>query len=169
MRPLVLSVADLLHRPAARRHEHLRVPLAGVGVTAAGLPPGAEVDVDVLLEAVADGVLVSGTVSAPWEGECRRCLGIACGSAVVAVRELFEQHPTEGDTWPLRHDQVDLEPLVREAVVLELPLAPLCREDCQGLCPICGADRNDGSCGCAPDDRDPRWAALDALRTESES
>jgi uncharacterized protein len=138
-------------------------------VTGTALAPGAQAEVDLLIEAVADGVLATGTVTAPWVGECRRCLGPVRGAALVEFRELFEGHPTEGETWPLRHDHVDLEPFVREALVLELPLAPLCGEGCQGLCPICGADRNEGPCGCATDDRDPRWAALDALRTEPES
>ena len=66
-----------------------------------------------------------------------------------------------GDKAP---DEIDLEPLARETVVLELPQAPLCREDCLGLCPDCGVDRNEGTCSCEPP-RDPRWSVLDELRT----
>jgi uncharacterized protein len=67
------------------------------------------------------------------------------------------------DTYPLEGDQLDLRPLVRDALLLELPLAPLCQPDCLGLCPRCGADLNTGPCSCVPD-RDPRWGALDVLQ-----
>ncbi len=63
----------------------------------------------------------------------------------------------------MKHDQVDLELVSREAILLDLPLAPLCREDCAGLCPTCGIDLNEGACDCAPSTADPRWSALDAL------
>ncbi|HJV09433.1 MAG TPA: DUF177 domain-containing protein, partial [Acidimicrobiales bacterium] len=69
-----------------------------------------------------------------------------------------------GESYRLGHDSVDLEPLVREALVLDLPLAPLCEEDCRGLCPTCGADLNLGDCDCPPAETDSRWAALDVLR-----
>jgi uncharacterized protein len=70
----------------------------------------------------------------------------------------------EGESYPLAHDNVDLEPVVREAVMLELPIAPVCREDCKGLCPTCGVNRNDTSCNCDNEVKDPRWSALDTLR-----
>ena len=89
------------------------------------------------------------------------------------MRELYTDDGDGEETYPLVDHEVDLEPLVRDAVLLELPLAPLCRADCQGLCPFCGVNRNDEACGCeAP--ADPRWSALDVLRVpegrvESES
>jgi uncharacterized protein len=162
--PLVVNVADLLHRPGARRHEDLRARLEGISVVGTRVAAGDEVSVAVTLEPVSEGILVSGSVSAPWHGECRRCLTALSGAVRADVRELYEPHAREGETYPLRHDQVDLEPLAREALLLELPLAPLCRDDCLGICPTCGADLNEGPCGCAPADRDPRWAALDDLR-----
>lgn len=169
---LVLGVADLHHHPGARRHERVvtRVgQLADVGVAGAHIAPTGDVDVDVILEAVSDGILVSGSVRATWEAECRRCLAPAAGPAQADIRELFEARPAEGESWPLRHEQVDLEPLVREALLLALPLAPLCRESCAGLCSVCGADLNEGPCSCVPEDRDPRWAALDALHPSTEN
>ena len=91
------------------------------------------------------------------------------GELAVEVRERFvDQRPGGGpevddELYPIADDFVDLGPLVRDAIVLELPMAPLCRDDCAGLCAVCGADRNEGECGCvAP--RDPRWANLDVLR-----
>ena len=168
MKPFVVNVADLVHRPGHRRAEHLWGLLPGLAVTGSGVPDDADVAVDVVLEPVHEGILVSGGVRAPWAGECRRCLRPIAGEVDGTFRELFEDHPTEGESYPLRHEQVDLEPLAREVVLLELPQAPLCREDCRGLCPRCGADLNEGPCDCVPDDRDPRWAALDALRTTPE-
>lgn len=79
------------------------------------------------------------------------------------VRELFEASPVEGETYPLAGDLLDLEPAVRDAVVLELPPAPLCDPACAGLCPSCGADRNETACGCPPVAPDPRWDALREL------
>jgi len=164
--PFVVSVSDLVHHPGARRAEHIAAPLPGLHVADSAVPDDAEVDLDVVLESVHDGILATGTVTAPRTGECRRCLGQVAGGLRASFRELFEDEPTEGESYPLRHEQVDLEPLAREVVLLELPQAPLCREECLGLCPKCGADLNEGSCDCVPDDRDPRWAALDVLRTD---
>ena len=87
----------------------------------------------------------------------------ARGQLAVGIDELFEPHPLDGETYLLDHDCIDLDQVVRDAVVLELPPAPLCRDDCRGLCPICGADRNDTDCDCVEDDDDPRWAALRSL------
>ncbi|MHB8669737.1 MAG: YceD family protein, partial [Acidimicrobiales bacterium] len=165
-RPFVLPVADLHHRPGARRGEVLSARLPGMALGRMGVevPPDAEIGLEVVLEAVTDGILATGSVRATFRAECRRCLGPVGGTARAEFRELFEPRPMEGETWPLRHEEVDLEPLVRDALLLELPLAPLCRKDCRGLCPTCGADLNEGACACVPDDRDPRWAALDVWR-----
>jgi uncharacterized protein len=124
--------------------------------------------VDVVLEVVYGGIVVTGTVAAAWEGECRRCLQTARGGLRGEVREVYRPHaagePADEETYPLGADHLDLRPLARDAVLLELPLAPLCRPGCAGLCPICGADLNTDRCACPPALSDPRWAALDALR-----
>ncbi|MGH9279835.1 MAG: YceD family protein [Acidimicrobiales bacterium] len=160
---LVVNVADLLHRPGARRRVHLSSAVEALKVVSATVPDRSEVDVDALLEWVNDGILATGTVSAPWVAECRRCLTPVSDRARAPFQELFEPRAREGETYPLRGDRIDLAPLAKEALLLELPLAPLCREDCAGLCPTCGADRNVAPCACAPATRDPRWAALDDL------
>ena len=163
-----VHVADLAH-PGARRAVRLSGPLPGeLAVSGSRLPAGAEIGVDVVLEAVAEGVLATGTVAAPFLADCRRCLRPVEGVLEAAVQELFSRRSVEPDGYPLDHDQVDLEPMVREAVVLALPLAPLCSDECRGLCPRCGADLNEGPCQCVPEP-DPRWAALDALRSPEES
>jgi uncharacterized protein len=128
----------------------------------------AEVSVDVVLTAVEGGLEVAGTVRAEWQGECRRCLRPVGGELRAEVRELYrpraEGEVDDEETYPLGVDHLDLVPLARDAVLLTLPLAPLCREDCVGLCPSCGADLAEGDCGCDTTFADPRWGPLDALR-----
>lgn len=165
--PFRVGVTELLHQPGARRREHVEGVLDDLAVSGSRAIDGSPVTVDVLLESVHEGVLATGTVTVEWVGECRRCLNPATGEVHASFRELFEERPTEGDSYPLTHEQVDLEPLARETVLLELPQAPLCRDDCLGLCARCGADLNEGSCDCEPEP-DPRWAALDALRTDQD-
>src|SRR5947209_13258260 len=165
MKPFVVNVADLLNRPGARRRERVSGRLTGtIRVVDSTLQPDVPVVVDSLLEWVSDGLLATGTVDGAWEGLCRRCLGPVRGELHVGFQELFEATPREGESYPLGHHTVDLEPLAREALTLALPLAPVCSEDCRGLCPTCGADLNQGDCGCPPAEADARWAALDALR-----
>jgi uncharacterized protein len=168
MKPFVVNVADLLNRPGARRHERVEARLADADVTVVDSSIRTEVPVvvDVVLEWVSDGLLATGTVDGAWEGPCRRCLGPVRGELHVDVQELFEATPRDGESYPLGHHTVDLEPLAREALTLDLPLAPLCAEDCRGLCPTCGADRNQGDCGCPPAAADSRWGALDVLRSQ---
>jgi uncharacterized protein len=161
---LVVNVADLLYRPGARRRFQGSAPLDALQVVGSTVPAQTEVTVDALLEWVNDGILASGTATAPWEAECRRCLGPVRGEVTAEFRELFEQDSREGESYPLKGDRIDLGPLAREALLLELPLAPLCRDDCKGLCPSCGKDLNAGPCECPADERDPRWATLDGLK-----
>lgn len=105
-----------------------------------------------MLEPAHPGVLVSGVVSAAWAGECRRCLGSVGGQLRVAVRELYERDGDIETTYALKGQELDLEALARDAILLELPLAPLCQAACRGLCPVCGADRNLSECRCVPPD-----------------
>jgi uncharacterized protein len=161
--PFRIPVADLLKRPGASRPEHVRAPLADLAAPSAEVPADQPVDVDVTLERVSDGFVVRGTVRAPWQAACSRCLATVEGEVAVHVDELFERHPLAGETYQLDDDVLDLEPMVRDALLLDLPTMPLCRADCAGLCAQCGADRNVTSCECRDDDLDPRWAALRSL------
>jgi uncharacterized protein len=144
-----------------------------LAVTGSSVPREGELGINAVLEVVNGGIVVIGTVTAPWVGECRRCLGDVTGVLDVEVREIYEARTAgeeaasieaEEETYPLLGDQLDLMPLARDAVLLNLPLAPLCRDNCAGLCPSCGSDLNEGPCGCPARDPDPRWATLDALR-----
>jgi uncharacterized protein len=163
-RALLLGVADLLRRPGNHRDEHVEAVLDGLQVTGSHVVEGAPTQLDLRLESVNEGIVVKGVIRVPWEGECRRCLRTVQNLLEVPVFEVFEDEPVEGETSKLEIDRIDLEPLVRETVLLELPMVPLCRDDCAGLCPECGADRNEGDCGHAVEVRDERWAALDVLR-----
>jgi uncharacterized protein len=162
--PFVVNVATLRRQPGASRREQREGPIPELAVTGSEVPEGAFVVVDVLLESVHGGIMATGWVTAPWAGECRRCLAVARGELRSAVRELFEPSGDPEQTYPLRGDQLDLGPLARDAVLLDLPQVPLCIEECLGLCPVCGINRNEASCSCQTESVDPRWAPLDALR-----
>jgi len=175
-RPFVVDVGNLMRNPGSRKREQRGGPLAGLAVLGVSVPPDADVEVDLTLEAM-DGrsIVAMGSVSTRWTTECSRCLRAIGGKVTSQVRELFEDPsraaPAAGgsaagdeDIYPLHGEQVDLEPLARDAVLLALPAAPLCAEDCAGLCPVCGADRNEADCGCDTTVRDERWAALDVLK-----
>jgi DUF177 domain-containing protein len=167
--PWVIDTRELGRRPGDSRAVHRSAPtehaLGIEGVIAA--PAGTEVELDMLLESVVEGVLVSGTASVAVVGECSRCLDPISGRVEVELTELFaypdsttDETTDEDEVSRLEKDLVDLEPVVRDAIVLALPNAPLCSEDCAGLCPDCGGKWAD----LGPDHRhetiDPRWAAL---------
>lgn len=178
-RPLRVGVTELLRHPGTRLDVQRVVPAADLGelvVGASRVDPDADVAVDLVLESQPGTVVASGEVAAVWNGECRRCLEPVAGEVLAEVREVFgdesEGDPDEGDFYPLDVDQVDLEPLARDAILLNLPVAPLCGPDCRGPVPdafvdagTAGGDDVDGE-GEAP--RDPRWAALDALDFDQE-
>ncbi|HVB06417.1 MAG TPA: DUF177 domain-containing protein [Acidimicrobiales bacterium] len=161
--PFVVEVAALRREPGSARRVSLAGPMTGLGVPTSTVAEGEPVCIDALLESVSEGILVTGVVRARWEGECRRCLERATGPLEVEVRELCVEEPDDEETtYRLDGDLLDLAPLVHDACILELPLAPLCSEECLGICAECGANRNAEACACvAP--VDPRWGALAAL------
>jgi uncharacterized protein len=147
---------------------------AEIGIMSIGVPEGSEVELDVRLESVIDGVLVSGTALVQLTGECSRCLDPISDELEVDLQELYVYEETDSRGRPVARkdqddedddqryvieDHLDLEPVLRDAVVLDLPLAPVCRDDCPGLCPQCGFRLEDD-----PEHQhdviDPRWAAL---------
>jgi len=167
--PFVLDTRKLGRRAGSQRHHRLEIPApAQLGLEMIGVPEGTPLVVDVRLEAVTEGVLVTGSVTGTVSGECGRCLTAFTDGLAVDFVELFAypDSATEETTDPdevsrIEAEHLDLEPVVRDAVVLSLPLTPLCRADCRGLCPECGELLDD-----LPDDHtheaplDPRWAAL---------
>ena len=159
--PMVVRVADLLATPGRRRAVEGRRVLADLSVGAGGIA-GDAVELQLVLEAQAGSIIASGEVRACWELECRRCLGPVRVPVAPAVAEVFETEPAEGETFPLEGELVDLAPMLREVVLLTLPLAPLCGESCGG--PAGGSYYASPAAGEAEDPgprRDPRWAALD--------
>jgi uncharacterized protein len=162
-RPFVVHVAKLRRVPGTRWHEVRSGTIDDLMCSGSAVPDDADLRADVTLESIAGGVTVTGFVVAPWTGECRRCLVPASGTLKIAVRELYTEGGDGEETYPLTNDEVDLEDLVHDAVLLELPVAPLCQEGCLGLCPLCGVNRNEKTCRCEMP-RDERWAALDVLR-----
>jgi len=172
--PLVLDTRELPRRPGALRTVERTVPAPeGLGLELIGLPAGADLVLDLRLESVSEGVLVSGTASSHAEGECGRCLRPINVPVRVPVQELFAyEHSTTDETTDedevgrLHGDLIDLEPTLRDAVVLALPTNPLCREDCPGLCPDCGVPWDELPSGHSHGQSDPRWAALAQLTIE---
>ncbi len=125
-----------------------------------------DIHVDLRLEALNDGIKVDRHGTAAWSTVCRRCLADVSGEAVGEIDELYQIHPLDPDAYVIEDGQLDLVPLVRETVLLELDLERLCREDCAGLCPNCGVDRNVTSCSCDTSVSDDRWAALEGFVPE---
>ena len=174
--PLVLDTRELPRRPGAMRTVQRVVPApSDLGLELLGVPDGADLSLDLRLESVSEGVLVSGTVSGPVSGECSRCLRSISDSVVVPVQELYAyEHSTTDETTDedevgrLQGDLIDLEPAVRDTVVLALPTNPLCRDDCLGLCPECGTPLDELPEGHTHEQVDPRWAALSRLTREEE-
>ncbi len=166
--PWVIDTRDLGRRPGSMRTYHREAPApAGLGWGVIGVPEGGDVRVDVRLESVMEGVLVSGTAVAEITGECARCLDPMTDRLEVALTELFAypQSATDDTTEPdevsrIVADLVDLEPVVRDAVILALPQVPLCREGCPGLCPECGGRRAELEPDHGHETMDPRWAVL---------
>jgi len=175
-RPLVVGIADLRRHPGTRRQFTESVVLSDLGISSAAVPEGASIDIDLELETLSNGLVATGTISTPWIGECRRCLQSVEGRSLAKIREIFEPRPVEGETYAMSEDTVNLEPMVRDAVLLALPLAPLCGEDCRGpapelfptgveaeRAPEAGVGDENGSPGPLAD---PRWAALAELDFE---
>ena len=156
-------VTDLLRRPGAKRAVHLEAVVPDLGAGVVVVAPEDPVRVDVVLERIPEGIVVRGEVDVAWTSECSRCLKPVRGDLAVDVDELFEPDAIDGETYRLEGDSIDLEQAVRDNVVLELPVAPHCREDCRGLCPTCGVNRNVTQCDCVSQEIDPRWAALRSL------
>jgi uncharacterized protein len=154
--PFIVHVARLRRNHGAASHEVRRGPVVLAGpLDELGIDPGrsvvpldSEAEVDITLRPFDGGIDAEGTVRAPWVGICRRCTTPVTGELSIAVRERFGDAPiSEDELYPIVDDTLDLGPLVRDAIVLELPMAPLCREDCLGLCPQCGADRRGSATG----------------------
>ena len=161
---LLVDTLEIRRRTGARREFRATTELPDLAAGEFRVVDG-RLAIDLVIEAVTEGVSAAGRVTGSWVGPCRRCLEPIVEEFEADVHEIFERHPTEGETWPIEDERIDLGPVVREAALLALPLAPLCRDDCAGPDPERfpaavepDVDRSDPAP--APD---PRWAALDEL------
>jgi len=179
---LVFDMRSLSRQAGSARARRLVVPAPeDLRLELARVPGGADVELDLRFEAVTEGILVTGSATAPLVGECARCLAPLASTVTASFTELYlydghDQH--DGDDQHEWHDEyeepdeeryldgdlLDLEQAFRDAVVLALPMSPLCRDDCPGLCVECGVPLAQAGPGhrheAAPD---PRWAALAQL------
>src|SRR6478609_10500769 len=159
--PFVLPVRDIVRRPGEMREHEFTVALSeawGEGIVS--FEKGSNLDLDVRLESVHEGILVSGAADAEYVGVCGRCLIDIARPVEVEFQELFAYPGEEATDFEVQDDHVDLETLVRDAAVLALPFQPVCQPDCPGLDPATGERRavSTGSEQSMP--TDPRWAAL---------
>ena len=173
---LVFDMRTLGRQAGSAKTQQLTVPAPDdMRLELARVPVGADMQLDVRFEAVTEGVLVTGSATAPLAGECARCLAPLATSVTASFTELYlyardrhDKHDrfdenTEQDDEELHldGDLLDLEPVLRDAVVLALPMSPLCREDCPGLCVECGVPLADAGPDHGHEDApDPRWAGL---------
>ncbi|MFG7940424.1 MULTISPECIES: YceD family protein [Streptomyces] len=175
----MFDTRELGRRPGAMKRLSREVESPGdLGVEFIRVPDGATIQLDLRLESVMEGVLVTGTARAPLTGECVRCLEPIEQELETDFQEMFSYPDADDRGRPqadagddaededrlfLEGDLFDLEPVLRDAVVLALPLQPVCREDCPGLCPECGARLADDPGHKHDDAVDIRWAALQEL------
>lgn len=174
--PLIVNIARLGRRPGAMfaLHDTVSSP-SRIGVELIAIQRGAPLELDLQVESVSEGVLVTGTVAAPTTGECARCLTTVSGRVQVDLTELFaypdsltDETTDEDEVGRVVDDTVDLEQSIIDAVGLELPFSPVCRADCPGLCPECGIPLATAELGHRHDLIDPRWAKLAGLLDAAE-
>jgi uncharacterized protein len=165
--PLVINTHELTRRPGSMRTRSFTVPApADLSIELIGVVEGSPIEVELRLEAVMEGVLASGRAWARLSGECARCLDPIEDDLEVTFQELYvypESDATEDEARRLEGELLDLEPALRDAVVLALPFRPVCAADCQGLCLECGIRLSDNPGHTHEDGIDPRWAALSVM------
>ncbi len=165
----IIGITRLRKEPGLSMSFGLSGAIADLKVASSRVRDDQIIEVSGVAESVHGGLLITGEIAARWEGACRRCLNPTSGTMHIPVCELYERIgpdsrvPVESDTYRYSGDVLDLREMVKDQILLELPLAPLCKENCLGLCVSCGAELNLGRCGCEYAAIDPRWAGLDVL------
>lgn len=162
------NIRELVGHPGEMRERERTVEAPeSFGEALARIPAGERIDLELRLESVHEGILASATARTTMHAECSRCLTRFTAPFEVEFQELFAYTPTEADEYGVHGDHVNLEPPLRDAVVLALPFQPVCRPDCPGLDPETGELR-DAEAAAEPVAVDPRWAALAGLLAEEE-
>ena len=162
--PLVVNILELTRRPGTFKDLDVDVPTLEFSFDDPRIDVSRDVHATLHVESTTGGIVVHGVVAAQATSQCSRCLADLGMSIASDVDEIYQRVPENDDVYPLVGDQLDLRPMVREAVLLGIPEAPLCSPTCKGLCPICGVDLNRETCGCARPAGDDRWAVLDQLK-----
>lgn len=163
-KPLVVNAVELLRRPGSTKDIDVVVSSEDFEFNDSRIDDQ-PVHVRLHLEALSDGIAVSGVATGHWHGECKRCLSSVHESADIEIDELYQVTVTDPDAFPIDADQLMLLPMVRENILIAVPQFLLCRPDCKGLCPQCGVDLNVGTCSCEAPGTDDRWAVLEDLKS----
>lgn len=164
---LQISVHDLINKPGTMREKQLDVvidePMANFAI---GIPAGSTIEIDARFESVHEGILVTGDAFATASGECSRCLDPIDSAVEVEFQELFAYSGTSEDDFVVENESIDLDQVIRDAVVLSLPFQPVCSAGCKGLCVTCGAKLNEDPQHAHEAPVDPRWNALTNLKED---
>ena len=164
---LQVSVHDLVNKPGTMREKQLDVvidePMANFAI---GIPAGSTIEIDARFESVHEGILVTGDAFATASGECSRCLDPIDSAVEVEFQELFAYSGTSEDDFVVENESIDLDQVIRDAVVLSLPFQPVCSAGCKGLCVTCGAKLNEDPQHAHEAPVDPRWNALTNLKED---
>jgi uncharacterized protein len=164
---LQVSVHDLINKPGTMREKQVDVvidePMANFAI---GIPAGSTIEIDARFESVHEGILVTGDAFATASGECSRCLDPIDSAVEVEFQELFAYSGTSEDDFVVENESIDLDQVIRDAVVLSLPFQPVCSAGCKGLCVTCGAKLNEDPQHAHEAPVDPRWNALTNLKED---
>jgi uncharacterized protein len=164
---LKIAVHDLMHKPGSMREKVIEhTVLERLGNYAIGVEVGQVLEIDLRLESVHEGILATGEAFGRTSGECGRCLDPIESDVEVDFQELFAYSGTSEDEFLVENEQIDLDQVIRDAVVLSLPLQPVCQQDCKGLCVTCGAKLADDPQHAHSPAIDPRWSGLQQLKED---
>lgn len=169
MQSLIIEIGDLAGKPGASKKVHKQQAIPGMGGPLAWIEDDDPVDVVVELESLDEGVAVSGRASGVLHLSCSRCLADFQEAFEQRVEEVFYfdgERAVEMDGYGIQEMTIDLEPMLRDVLVLGMPINPLHAADCRGLCPVCGQDLNIADCGHTKGSPDLRWAPLRAMLLE---
>ena len=161
---LSVEISELLRQPGSSKRLEFSEEFPGLGLDIGRVLP--VMSFDLRLDSLVEGILVGGTVTGTYSFECIRCLKPFEQPFAVQLGEVmaYEGQPGAEEGYQITGDHAHLEPVIRDAVMLAMPLNPLCRPDCRGLCAVCGADLNTTDCGHNAAKQDLRWEPLAALR-----
>ena len=164
--PLLINIIEMTRRAGTLKNIEITIPVSTFDFADKRLDDATEIDIALQLESINGGIIVQGTVTGRSHLLCGRCLREIDYANVASIDEMYQRVPDNPDAYPIVGESLDLQPMVREMVLLSLPDTPLCKADCPGLCPQCGADLQSAPCGCQAQRFEERCEILDQLREE---